>query len=64
MLLVCLSHIKQHFVDSAPDLYAAPLMTTRIATPTFLFFYGRPRWLVSSIASKTAVIGKASLLSG
>ncbi|MDY6947774.1 MAG: heparan-alpha-glucosaminide N-acetyltransferase domain-containing protein [Pseudomonadota bacterium] len=40
MLLVCLSHIKQHFVDSAPDLYVALLWTTRIATPTFLLLSG------------------------
>lgn len=40
MLLVCLGHIKHHFVESAPDLYAALLMTTRIATPTFLLLSG------------------------
>lgn len=40
MLLVCLSHIKQHFVESAPELYWVLLMTTRIATPTFLLLSG------------------------
>lgn len=40
MLLVCLSHIKQHFVESAPGLYTALLMTTRVATPTFLLLSG------------------------
>lgn len=40
MLLVCLSHIKQHFVESAPALYSVLLLTTRIATPTFLLLSG------------------------
>lgn len=40
MLLVCVSHIKHHFVESAPELYSALLLTTRIATPTFLLLSG------------------------
>lgn len=40
MLLVCLSHIKQHLEYSAPEVYTAILMTTRIATPTFLMLSG------------------------
>jgi Heparan-alpha-glucosaminide N-acetyltransferase, catalytic len=40
MILVCLSHIKQHFVDSAPALTFAITAVTRIATPTFLLLSG------------------------
>jgi uncharacterized membrane protein len=40
MVLVCLSHIRDHFLYAAPDLY--PLLTniTRLATPSFLLLSG------------------------
>jgi uncharacterized membrane protein len=40
MLMVFLSHIKQHFEATSPDLYWFLLTTTRIATPTFLLLSG------------------------
>ncbi|HEY0942085.1 MAG TPA: acyltransferase family protein [Steroidobacter sp.] len=40
MLLVCLSHIKPHFEVSAPEIYTALVITTRVATPTFLMLSG------------------------
>jgi uncharacterized membrane protein len=40
MLMVFLSHIKQHFVVTSPDLHWFLLTTTRIATPTFLLLSG------------------------
>jgi hypothetical protein len=40
MVLVCVSHIKQHFVDSAPQLYWLLMATTRVATPAFLLLSG------------------------
>jgi uncharacterized membrane protein len=40
MLLVFLSHIKHHFVDTAPALHWFLITTTRIATPTFLLLSG------------------------
>lgn len=40
MALVCLSHIKEHFVTSAPEMYLALMHVTRIATPTFLLLSG------------------------
>src|SRR5262245_29948771 len=40
MVLVCLSHIKQHFVVSVPELHGFLVTTTRIATPTFLLLSG------------------------
>jgi uncharacterized membrane protein len=40
MLMVCLSHIKHHFVASAPALDWALTVVTRIATPTFLLLSG------------------------
>jgi uncharacterized membrane protein len=40
MLLVFLSHIKQHFEVSAPELHDVLLAVTRIATPTFLLLSG------------------------
>jgi hypothetical protein len=40
MILVCLSHIKHHFVESAPQLHWLLMATTRVATPTFLLLSG------------------------
>jgi uncharacterized membrane protein len=40
LVLVCLSHIKQHLVVSAPDLQWVLMMVTRVATPTFLLLSG------------------------
>jgi uncharacterized membrane protein len=40
MVLVCFSHIRHHFVESAPGLYAALTLSTRLATPTFLLLSG------------------------
>jgi uncharacterized membrane protein len=40
LVLVCLSHIKQHLVVSAPDLQWVLMTVTRIATPTFLLLSG------------------------
>jgi uncharacterized membrane protein len=40
MLLVCVSHVRVHFVDSAPTLYFALTSITRLATPTFLLLSG------------------------
>lgn len=40
LVLVCLSHIKQHLVVSAPDLHWVLVTVTRIATPTFLLLSG------------------------
>jgi uncharacterized membrane protein len=40
MLMVCLSHIRHHFVASAPALEWALAVVTRIATPTFLLLSG------------------------
>jgi hypothetical protein len=40
MVLVCLSHIKHHFLTSAPELHWFLVSTTRIATPTFLLLSG------------------------
>jgi hypothetical protein len=40
MLLVFVSHVKHHFVESAPELYWFLLSTTRIATPAFLLLSG------------------------
>jgi uncharacterized membrane protein len=40
MVLVCVSHVKQHLVDSAPTLYWFLMTVTRVATPTFLLLSG------------------------
>ncbi len=40
MILVCVSHIRIHFVDTAPSLYWALTFVSRIATPTFLLLSG------------------------
>lgn len=40
MLLVCVSHIKEHFTVSDPALYELLVIITRIATPTFLLLSG------------------------
>jgi hypothetical protein len=40
MILVCLSHIKEHFEEAAPLAYFLILATTRVATPTFLLLSG------------------------
>src|SRR5688572_17056908 len=40
MILVFASHIKQHFLQTSPDVYLALLNVTRIATPTFLLLSG------------------------
>jgi uncharacterized membrane protein len=40
MALVCLSHVKEQFVDSIPPLNAALTAVTRVATPTFLLLSG------------------------
>lgn len=40
MILVCLSHVRVHFADTAPNLYFALTLVTRIATPTFLLLSG------------------------
>jgi uncharacterized membrane protein len=40
MIAVCVSHINQHFSDSAPQLQGMLIATTRFATPTFLLLSG------------------------
>jgi hypothetical protein len=40
MILVCVSHVRTHFVDDAPTLYFVLTSITRIATPTFLLLSG------------------------
>jgi len=40
MVLVCLSHIKQHLVESSPPIYWILMSVTRVATPTFLLLSG------------------------
>jgi uncharacterized membrane protein len=40
MLLVCASHVRIHFIESAPWLYFLMTAVTRIATPTFLLLSG------------------------
>lgn len=40
MLMVCLSHIKEHFEQTAPWIHWFLLTTTRVATPTFLLLSG------------------------
>ncbi len=40
MVLVCVSHVRVHFVDSAPELYYWLTLITRFATPTFLLLSG------------------------
>src|SRR5687767_3213088 len=40
MLMVFLSHSKQHFEISSPDLYWFLLSVTRVATPAFLLLSG------------------------
>ena len=37
---MCLSHIKQHVLESAPTLYWFLMTVTRVATPTFLLLSG------------------------
>ncbi|HEY8509020.1 MAG TPA: acyltransferase family protein [Steroidobacteraceae bacterium] len=40
MLMVCLSHIKEHFESTAPWVHWFLLTITRVATPTFLLLSG------------------------
>lgn len=40
MLLVCASHIKHHFIETAPAIHWLLLSITRMATPTFLLLSG------------------------
>lgn len=40
MVLVCLSHVRIHFSDSAPALYELVTALTRLATPSFLLLSG------------------------
>lgn len=40
MALVCLSHVRLHLDSTAPLLYEAVTVVTRIATPTFLLLSG------------------------
>jgi uncharacterized membrane protein len=40
MVLVCLSHVKQHLFESAPALYWLLMTVTRVATPAFLLLSG------------------------
>jgi uncharacterized membrane protein len=40
MVLVCASHVRGHFADSAPELYLLLTAITRLATPTFLLLSG------------------------
>jgi uncharacterized membrane protein len=40
MVLVCLSHVRYYFADSAPTIYEALTLVTRLATPTFLLLSG------------------------
>ena len=40
MVLVCLSHVRVYFADSAPALYFIVTTITRLATPTFLLLSG------------------------
>ena len=40
MVLVCCSHVKDHFTESAPALYHFLTAVTRVATPTFLLLSG------------------------
>jgi uncharacterized membrane protein len=40
MVLVCLSHVRTHFTDSAPELFEVLTHVTRLATPTFLLLSG------------------------
>lgn len=40
MMLVCVSHVRVHFADTAPSLYFILTSITRIATPTFLLLSG------------------------
>lgn len=40
MILVCVSHMRIHFIDTAPSLYWMLTFVSRIATPTFLLLSG------------------------
>lgn len=40
MILVCLSHVRIHFSDVAPELYSLVTDLTRLATPSFLLLSG------------------------
>jgi uncharacterized membrane protein len=40
MILVCLSHVRTHFVESAPALNDALTTITRLGTPSFLLLSG------------------------
>jgi hypothetical protein len=40
MIAVCVSHINQHFADSAPQLQGLLIAASRFATPTFLLLSG------------------------
>jgi uncharacterized membrane protein len=40
MVLVCLSHVREHFASISPDLYELLTNITRLATPSFLLLSG------------------------
>lgn len=40
MVLVCVSHVRYHFVENLPAVYSALTNITRLATPTFLLLSG------------------------
>jgi uncharacterized membrane protein len=58
MVLVCLSHIKHHFVVSAPELEWMLTVVTRVATPTFLLLSG----FVISHLLRTDQSGRARII--
>ena len=59
MILVCLSHVRIHLVQSAPVLYELLTDVTRLATPTFLLLSG---FVAAHVLSSDQKDARAALL--